>query len=157
MAACKMESPGLLQKCASILLAPHTQLSVFVRLSLLDRCYLHEMLEQCLRMIHRPEQLLEMSQQQTYECLSTKARSSMMDRLAVLLRKPGLQLHTCLRCKALSTCTQVTWMCPQCKTYSSEFVHNQRQQPLPANQNNSSTTVTQQPAQQYTSTQHTMR
>ncbi|KAK0396036.1 hypothetical protein QR680_001538 [Steinernema hermaphroditum] len=156
MAACKMESPGLLQKCASILLAPQTQLSVFVRLSLLDRCYLHEMLEQCLRMIHRPEQMLEMSQQQTYDCLSTKARSAMMDRLAVLLRKPGLQSHTC---KAVSTCGQVTWMCPQCKTYSSEFGHGQRQQAVGVvgvNQTNS-TTVTQQPGQQYTSTQHTGR
>ncbi|VDM80780.1 unnamed protein product, partial [Strongylus vulgaris] len=43
MSACKMESPALLKKCALMLLAQQTQLSVFVRLSLLDRCFLHEM------------------------------------------------------------------------------------------------------------------
>ncbi|MFH4984631.1 hypothetical protein AB6A40_011340 [Gnathostoma spinigerum] len=65
MAACKLESPGLLRKCAILLLAPQTQLSVFVRLSLLDRCFLHELLDPCLLMINRPEHLIEMTQQQT--------------------------------------------------------------------------------------------
>lgn len=65
MAACKLESHGLLRKCATLLLSPHTQLSVFVRLSLLDRCRLQELLDQCLLMVQRPEHLVEMSQQQT--------------------------------------------------------------------------------------------
>ena len=82
MSACKMESPALLRKCASILLNPHTQvvllprllsyhlqLSVFVRLSLLDRCFLHEMVPACLQMVQRPEHLLQMTQQSTCESL----------------------------------------------------------------------------------------
>uniref|UniRef100_A0A0K0EWS8 BTB domain-containing protein n=1 Tax=Strongyloides venezuelensis TaxID=75913 RepID=A0A0K0EWS8_STRVS len=118
VAACKMESPGLLKKCAQLLLSPSTKLSVFVRLSLLDRCYLHEMLSTCLKMITRAENLIEMTQQQTYDCLSTKARSAMMDRLAFLLKKSGMPCHLCNRCKTLSGCSDVTWMCPQCKTYT---------------------------------------
>uniref|UniRef100_A0AC35U5S0 BTB/POZ domain-containing protein n=1 Tax=Rhabditophanes sp. KR3021 TaxID=114890 RepID=A0AC35U5S0_9BILA len=121
VAACKMESPGLLKKCAQLLLSPATKLSVFVRLSLLDRCYLHEMLNTCLKMITRPENLIEMTQQQTYDCLSTKARAALMDRLSFLLKKSGLPSHNCLRCKTVSSCNEVTWMCPQCKTYSSDF------------------------------------
>ncbi|WKX94413.1 hypothetical protein Q1695_011572 [Nippostrongylus brasiliensis] len=120
MAACKMESPALLKKCAMMLLAQQTQLSVFVRLSLLDRCFLHEMIPQCLLMVHRPEHLIQMTQQSTYDCLSTRARAAMLDRLAVLLDNPGMQPHHCARCKATSTCTSVTWMCPQCKTYSTD-------------------------------------
>uniref|UniRef100_A0A914ZXR2 BTB domain-containing protein n=1 Tax=Parascaris univalens TaxID=6257 RepID=A0A914ZXR2_PARUN len=120
MAACKMESPGLLRKCALLLLAPHTQLSVFVRLSLLDRCFLHDLLDPCLQMIHRPEHLIEMTFQQTYECLSIRARAAMMDRLSALLKNPGQKPHTCLRCKQSSGCAQVTWMCPHCNTYSSD-------------------------------------
>lgn len=70
MSACKMESPALLRKCANLLLSPHTQLSVFVRLSLLDRCFLHEMLPQCLQMVQRPENLIQMTQQTTCKWLS---------------------------------------------------------------------------------------
>ncbi|CAJ0564177.1 unnamed protein product, partial [Mesorhabditis spiculigera] len=51
MAGCRMESPALLRKCAHILLQPQIQLSVFVRLSLLDRCFLHEMIPACLSMV----------------------------------------------------------------------------------------------------------
>ncbi|CAJ0959659.1 unnamed protein product, partial [Mesorhabditis belari] len=120
MAGCRMESPALLRKCAHILLQPQTQLSVFVRLSLLDRCFLHEMIPACLSMVQRPEHLIQMTQQSTYDCLSTRARASMMDRLSILLDKPGMQPHQCFRCKAHSTCSGVTWMCPQCKTYSSD-------------------------------------
>ncbi|VDN50592.1 unnamed protein product [Dracunculus medinensis] len=120
MAACKMESPGLLNKCAALLLAPHTQLSVFVRLSLLDRCFLHELLVPCLQMINRPEHLMEMSQQQTYDCLSIRARAAMMDRLTVLLRNPGQKPHSCQRCKQISACSSITWMCPHCNIYSSD-------------------------------------
>ncbi|PAV56768.1 hypothetical protein WR25_05026 isoform C [Diploscapter pachys] len=120
MAACKMESAGLLKKCATLLLAPHTQLSIFVRLSLLDRCFLHEMIPACLQIVQRPEHLIQMTQQSTYDCLSTRARAFMLDRLTILLQNPGLQPHQCVRCKATSSCTAVTWMCPQCKTYSSD-------------------------------------
>jgi len=68
MAACKLESHGLLRKCATILLSSQTQLSVFVRLSLLDRCRLQELLEQCMQMVQRAEDITEMTQQQT--CMS---------------------------------------------------------------------------------------
>ncbi|KAK5968826.1 BTB/POZ domain and BTB/POZ fold domain and BTB/POZ domain-containing protein, partial [Trichostrongylus colubriformis] len=135
MAACKMESPALLKKCALMLLAQQTQLSVFVRLSLLDRCFLHEMIPQCLLMVHRPEHLIQMTQQSTYDCLSTRARAAMLDRLAVLLDEPGMQPHHCSRCKATSTCQSVTWMCPQCKTYSTDpnlLRHPQNPQQPPA-------------------------
>ncbi|KAK6104560.1 BTB/POZ domain family protein [Brugia pahangi] len=120
MAACKMESSGLLRKCAMLLLAPYTQLSVFVRLSLLDRCFLHQLLDPCLQMLHRPEHLLEMTQQQTYECLSVRARAAMLDRLTILLKNPGMKSHTCQKCRQLSGCAQVTWMCPHCNTYSTD-------------------------------------
>ncbi|KIH53371.1 hypothetical protein ANCDUO_16503 [Ancylostoma duodenale] len=56
----------------------------------------------------------------------------MLDRLAALLDNPGLQPHHCARCKAHSTCASVTWMCPQCKTYSTDpnlLRHPQHQQP----------------------------
>lgn len=65
MSACKMESQGLLRKCAQILLTPQTHLSVFVRLSLLDRCNLQDLLPECLSMVMRPEDIIEMTQQQT--------------------------------------------------------------------------------------------
>uniref|UniRef100_A0A915MP25 BTB domain-containing protein n=1 Tax=Meloidogyne javanica TaxID=6303 RepID=A0A915MP25_MELJA len=85
MAACKLESHGLLRKCATILLSSQTQLSVFVRLSLLDRCRLQELLEQ-------------------YECLSTRAKSAMMDRFAQLVNIQGIQqfplqstIHICTK------------------------------------------------------------
>lgn len=65
IAACKMESHGLLRKCAQMLLSSTTQLSVFVRLSLLDRCKMFDLLDQCLQMVQRPEHIMEMSQQQT--------------------------------------------------------------------------------------------
>ncbi|KAF8363995.1 hypothetical protein PRIPAC_90918, partial [Pristionchus pacificus] len=120
MSAVKMESPGLLKKCSAILLSPQTHLSVFVRLSLLDRCFLHEMLPQCLQMVQRPEHLIQMTQQTTYDCLSTRARAAMLDRLAILLENPGMQSHSCQRCKMTSTCVNVTWLCPHCKTYSSD-------------------------------------
>ncbi|KAL3072625.1 hypothetical protein niasHS_017599 [Heterodera schachtii] len=127
MAACKLESHGLLRKCASLLLSPHTQLSVFVRLSLLDRCRLQQLLAQCLLMVHRAENIVEMSQQQTYECLSVRAKSEMMDRFAQLVQQQGgpnwpLQpaaVHLCSRCKTQSNCAEVTWQCVQCKTYTS--------------------------------------
>uniref|UniRef100_A0A183CDJ3 BTB domain-containing protein n=1 Tax=Globodera pallida TaxID=36090 RepID=A0A183CDJ3_GLOPA len=135
MAACKLESQGLLRKCATILLSPHTQLSVFVRLSLLDRCRLQELLAQCLQMVHRPENLVEMSQQQTYECLSIRAKAEMMDRFALLVQQQGgsnwpssisgqpasssAAIHLCSRCKTQSACAELTWQCPQCKTYTS--------------------------------------
>ncbi|KHN71658.1 hypothetical protein Tcan_02134, partial [Toxocara canis] len=91
MAACKMESPGLLRKCALLLLAPHTQLSVFVRLSLLDRCFLHDLLEPCLQMIHRPEHLIEMTFQQT-----CKFFTSLHHRCPLLLHpSPSLQFFFC--------------------------------------------------------------
>lgn len=67
MAACKMESQGLLRKCAQILLTPQTHLSVFVRLSLLDRCNLQDLLPECLAMVMKPEDIIEMTQQQTCE------------------------------------------------------------------------------------------
>ena len=67
VAACKMESHRLLKKCAQMLLSPQTQLSVFVRLSLLDRCKMYDMLDQCLMMVQKPEHVMEMSQQQTCE------------------------------------------------------------------------------------------
>ncbi|KAI1730303.1 BTB/POZ domain-containing protein [Ditylenchus destructor] len=122
MAACKMESHGLLRKCAQILLMPQTQLSVFVRLSLLDRCKLQELLDQCLTMVHKPDHLIEMTQQQTYDCLTVRARAALLDRFRVLIQQSGGGgfKHLCLRCKASSSCTEVTWMCPQCKSYSSE-------------------------------------
>ncbi|CAI2347296.1 unnamed protein product [Caenorhabditis sp. 36 PRJEB53466] len=139
MSACKMESPALLRKCANLLLSPHTQLSVFVRLSLLDRCFLHEMLPQCLQMVVKPENLIQMTQQTTYDCLSTRAKAAMMDRLGVLLDNPGLQTHHCVRCKATNTCGAVTWMCPQCKTYSSD---NSLLRPMVTNNATTSTTTT---------------
>ncbi|CCD62822.2 BTB domain-containing protein [Caenorhabditis elegans] len=139
MSACKMESPALLRKCANLLLSPHTQLSVFVRLSLLDRCFLHEMLPQCLQMVLRPENLIQMTQQTTYDCLSTRAKAAMMDRLGVLLDNPGLQTHHCSRCKVTNTCGAVTWMCPSCKTYSSDTTLMKN----PNNVTTGTTTVTQ--------------
>jgi len=119
VAACKLESPGLLRKCATILLAPSTELSVFVRLSLLDRCLLHDLLAPCLTMIQRPEHVIEMTQQQTYDCLSTRALSAMLDRLANLLKNPGMQSHWCSSCQKRSSCQNVQWQCPSCKTYTS--------------------------------------
>uniref|UniRef100_A0AC35F991 BTB domain-containing protein n=1 Tax=Panagrolaimus sp. PS1159 TaxID=55785 RepID=A0AC35F991_9BILA len=97
IAACKMESYGLLRKCAQMLLSSTTQLSVFVRLSLLDRCKMFDLLDQCLQMVQRPEHIMEMSQQQTYECLSTRAKAAMMDRFTSLTHRPGMLLHNCLR------------------------------------------------------------
>uniref|UniRef100_A0A0N5A882 BTB domain-containing protein n=1 Tax=Syphacia muris TaxID=451379 RepID=A0A0N5A882_9BILA len=97
MAASKLESPGLLRKCAVMLLAPETKLSVFVRLSLLDRCFLHDLLAPCLQMVQKPELLMDMTSQQTYECLSIRARAAMMDRLSTLLKNPGLRSHHCHR------------------------------------------------------------
>ena len=44
MSACKMESPGLMRRCANLILNPLAQLSAFAKLSLLDRCFLHELL-----------------------------------------------------------------------------------------------------------------
>uniref|UniRef100_A0A1I8BIN8 BTB domain-containing protein n=1 Tax=Meloidogyne hapla TaxID=6305 RepID=A0A1I8BIN8_MELHA len=67
MAACKLESHGLLRKCATLLLSSQTQLSVFVRLSLLDRCRLQELLEMCMQMVQRAEDIMDMTQQQTCE------------------------------------------------------------------------------------------
>ncbi|CAD5227706.1 unnamed protein product [Bursaphelenchus okinawaensis] len=128
MAACKMESQGLLRKCAQLLLNPQTQLSVFVRLSLLDRCKLQDLLAQCLTMVNRPEDIVEMSQQQTYDCLSVRARAELMDRFSQLSGQSNFQRHLCHRCKSQSLCHDVTWMCPQCKTYSSENPAVQRQQ-----------------------------
>ncbi|CAI4227466.1 unnamed protein product [Auanema sp. JU1783] len=121
MSACKMESPALLRKCAMILLAPQTQLSVFVRLSLLDRCFLHEMIPACLAMVQRPEHLLQMTQQSTYDCLSTRAKAAMLDRLTSLMVNPGQQPHHCKQCKAYSPCQSVSWMCPQCRTHSNDI------------------------------------
>lgn len=136
MAACKLESHGLLRKCAILLLSPLTQLSVFVRMSLLDRCRLQELLDQCMQMVHRPEHIVEMSQQQTYECLSARAKAAMMDRFAQLVQQQGgahgwLQLvtghqqqqqqqcHYCARCRSQSGCAEITWQCLHCKTYTS--------------------------------------
>ncbi|VDP24229.1 unnamed protein product [Onchocerca flexuosa] len=45
----------------------------------------------------------------------------MLDRLMILLKNPGMKPHICQRCKQLSGCTQVTWMCPHCNTYSSDI------------------------------------
>uniref|UniRef100_A0A7E4ZY96 BTB domain-containing protein n=1 Tax=Panagrellus redivivus TaxID=6233 RepID=A0A7E4ZY96_PANRE len=120
IAACKMESHGLLRKCAQMLLSPFTQLSVFVRLSLLDRCKMFDLLDKCLLMVQKPEHIMEMSQQQTYECLSTRAKAAMMDRFTVLTHKPGMLLHNCLKCRAPSACSEVVWQCPQCKTQSND-------------------------------------
>ncbi|KAI6221428.1 BTB/POZ-like domain and BTB/POZ fold domain and BTB/POZ domain-containing protein [Aphelenchoides fujianensis] len=125
MAACKMESQGLLRKCAQILLTPQTHLSVFVRLSLLDRCKLQDLLTECLQMIDKPEQIIEMSQQQTYDCLSVRARAELMDRFSVLSQQHNFQSHKCFRCKAQSLCHEVTWACPSCKSYSSEAPRQQ--------------------------------
>uniref|UniRef100_A0A915N5N4 BTB domain-containing protein n=1 Tax=Meloidogyne javanica TaxID=6303 RepID=A0A915N5N4_MELJA len=107
MAACKLESHGLLRKCATILLSSQTQLSVFVRLSLLDRCRLQELLEQ-------------------YECLSTRAKSAMMDRFAQLVNIQGIQqfplqstIHICTKCKSQFSCSEIAWQCSQCKTFIS--------------------------------------
>jgi hypothetical protein len=72
MSACKMESQGLLRKCAQILLTPQTHLSVFVRLSLLDRCNLQDLLPECLSMVTRPEDIIEMTQQQTCKYYSVE-------------------------------------------------------------------------------------
>ncbi|MFH4983402.1 hypothetical protein AB6A40_010111 [Gnathostoma spinigerum] len=47
----------------------------------------------------------------------------MMDRFAALIRNPGLKLHICQRCKQCSGCGGVTWMCPHCNTYSSDFTN----------------------------------
>lgn len=69
MAACKLEAPGLMRKCANFILAPSTQLSVFARLSLLDRCFLHELLDTCLKAVSRPEHANDMTLQQTCEQL----------------------------------------------------------------------------------------
>ncbi|KAI6205247.1 hypothetical protein M3Y94_00771000 [Aphelenchoides besseyi] len=121
MAACKMESQGLLRKCAQILLTPQTHLSVFVRLSLLDRCKLQDLLTECLQMVHKPEDVVEMTQQQTYDCLSVRARAELMDRFSVLTQKHNFQRHVCHRCKTQSLCNEVVWSCPQCKTYSTEI------------------------------------
>ncbi|VDO84604.1 unnamed protein product [Haemonchus placei] len=74
----------------------------------------HEELKAFLMAIHPPQLRLN------DDCLSTRARAAMLDRLAVLLDEPGMQPHHCARCKATSTCTSVTWMCPQCKTYSTD-------------------------------------
>jgi hypothetical protein len=128
IAACKMESYGLLRKCAQMLLSSTTQLSVFVRLSLLDRCKMFDLLDQCLQMVQRPEHIMEMSQQQTYECLSTRAKAAMMDRFTSLTHRPGMLLHNCLRCKAYSSCQEVVWQCPQCKTHSNDPKLLQQQQ-----------------------------
>nr|CAD2172343.1 unnamed protein product [Meloidogyne enterolobii] len=126
MAACKLESHGLLRKCATILLSSQTQLSVFVRLSLLDRCRLQELLEQCMQMVQRAEDIMEMTQQQTYECLSTRAKSAMMDRFAQLVNIQGIQqfplqstIHICTKCKSQFSCSEIAWQCSQCKTFIS--------------------------------------
>ena len=76
VAACKMESHGLLKKCAQMLLSPQTQLSVFVRLSLLDRCKMYDLLDQCLMMVQKPEHVMEMSQQQTCKFMLSVLRSA---------------------------------------------------------------------------------
>lgn len=106
-----MESQGLLRKCAQILLTPQTHLSVFVRLSLLDRCNLQDLLPECLSMVMRPEDIIEMTQQQTCtfflqgilescyldECLSVRARAELMDRFGVLIKQQSFQRHLCHR------------------------------------------------------------
>lgn len=51
MSACKMESPGLMRRCANLILNPLAQLSAFAKLSLLDRCFLHELLGERLLLI----------------------------------------------------------------------------------------------------------
>lgn len=54
--------------------------------------------------------------------------SQIMDRMERLVRQHGGvvgafsaelvgRTHVCARCKTQSACSEVTWMCPQCKTY----------------------------------------
>ncbi|PIO66389.1 BTB/POZ domain protein, partial [Teladorsagia circumcincta] len=90
MAACKMESPALLKKCAMMLLAQHTQMIAF-RLELELQCW------------------IDSRYYSTSPVCNPITAPAQMNEYTVV--------H---RCKATSTCTSVTWMCPQCKTYSTD-------------------------------------
>ncbi|KAK6055040.1 BTB/POZ domain protein [Cooperia oncophora] len=140
MAACKMESPALLKKCAMMLLAQQTQ-AVGIR-SLVAVGSMLSSRDDSTVPSHGSSSGKSHSNDATKhfahlpdDCLSTRARAAMLDRLAVLLDEPGMQPHHCARCKATSTCTSVTWMCPQCKTYSTDpnlLRHPQNPQQPPA-------------------------
>uniref|UniRef100_A0A915CMI2 Transposase n=1 Tax=Ditylenchus dipsaci TaxID=166011 RepID=A0A915CMI2_9BILA len=65
-------------------------------------------------MVKRADHLIEMTQQQTYDCLSVRARAALLDRFRALIQQTGGSQHPCPRCKSTSLCQDVSWICPQC-------------------------------------------
>lgn len=119
-AACKLESPGMVRKCSEFMLIQSKLSDIYDIFALFDRCYLHELLEPCLRRIKDLRQTLKFASHPTYDCLSTRAKACVLDRVSVLMvSEPELSSHHCDKCKRRCGCQNIKWVCPHCGTYHS--------------------------------------
>lgn len=134
-ASCKLEAPGLIRRCVAFLLSPISTLDVFEKVTLLDRCFLHELLEPCLRScVYDVNEALRLSTYPAYELLSSRAKAAILDKIANLLQTTSqepmhaaitgtdlrLSPHFCLKCRKRSACYNIKWLCPQCGSYCAD-------------------------------------
>lgn len=119
-ASCKLESIGMIRLCAEHLLFNCEEIKTFEKISLLDRCYLHELIEPALWDVMDLDTVLSLTKHPSYASLSTKAKASMMDWSAQLLRQTpktttNAMGHSCKRCKIDIKCHELRqWICPHC-------------------------------------------